>query len=509
MRVAAYARYSSDQQSAASIADQLRNCRAYCERAGWPEPVAYSDAAMSGSRSDRPGYQRLLAEADRFDVILIDDLSRLSRDSVAVAQAIRGLTFRGVRVVGVSDGVDTSRKGHKVEVGLRGLMGELYLDELADKTHRGLTGKALEGASAGGLPYGYRVTSTGHREVREDQAAVVRRIFGEYLAGASARDIAAGLNRDGIPSGRGRQWSASAIHGDVRRGIGILANPIYVGRQVWNRSRWVRAPEGKRKRVRQERPRSEWIATEHPELAVIDAGTWAATERRLRGQSRASGTAGRPPRHVLSGILRCGECGGPMVIVDRYCYGCSAAKQRGTCAGILVRKAVAESTLLRTVREELLSEDAFDGYQRAMRAALRPSKADSSKRLAEAQRWHGNVMAAIRAGIITPSTKADLEAAEAAVRDAQAACSPRPVQMVPRLRERWQRIVSDLDGYARNAALARDALIDVIGDSVTIRNENGDLVAEIAASQIALVAGAGYAHGRPQLIRIPLTAGRG
>lgn len=177
MRVAAYARYSSAAQREASLDDQLRNCRVYCGRMGWPEPVAYTDAAMSGSRNDRPGYLRLVADSLRFDVIVVDDLSRLSRDSIEVAQAIRRLTFAGVRVVGVSDGTDTGRKGHKAEVGLRGIMSELYLADLADKTHRGLTGRALAGSSAGGLPYGYRVTERGQRAVVESQAAVVRRIL--------------------------------------------------------------------------------------------------------------------------------------------------------------------------------------------------------------------------------------------------------------------------------------------------------------------------------------------
>jgi len=226
MRAAAYARYSSDQQRDASLEDQLRNCRAYCARMGWPDPVAYTDAAMSGARNDRPGYLRLLADSGRFDVIVVDDLSRLSRDSIEVAQAIRRLTFAGVRVVGCSDGTDTGRKGHKAEVGLRGIMSELYLTDLADKTHRGLAGRALAGASAGGLPYGYAVTTTGQRAIREDQAHVVRRIFADYLAGDSARSIAVALNQDGVPSPRGSTWAVSAIYGDVKRGIGILENPI-------------------------------------------------------------------------------------------------------------------------------------------------------------------------------------------------------------------------------------------------------------------------------------------
>ncbi|MEO7065368.1 MAG: recombinase family protein, partial [Rhodanobacter sp.] len=67
MRIAAYARYSSDSQREASLDDQLRNCRAYCARQSWPAPIVYTDAATSGARNDRPGYLKMLAELSRYD----------------------------------------------------------------------------------------------------------------------------------------------------------------------------------------------------------------------------------------------------------------------------------------------------------------------------------------------------------------------------------------------------------------------------------------------------------
>lgn len=72
MRIAAYARFSSDNQRDASIEDQLRNIRAECLRRGWPPPDVYSDAAISGSRDDRPGYRKMMvaAEARQFDLRL-------------------------------------------------------------------------------------------------------------------------------------------------------------------------------------------------------------------------------------------------------------------------------------------------------------------------------------------------------------------------------------------------------------------------------------------------------
>ena len=506
MRIAAYARYSSDSQREASLEDQLRNCRTYAARQGWPAPVEFTDAAVSGSRLDRPGYVRLLSQAGSFDVILVDDLSRLSRDSIESARAVKRLTFAGVRLIGVSDGVDTGRKSHKADVGLRGLMSELYLDDLAEKTHRGLTGRALQGASAGGLPYGYRVAGTGRREVDPEQAAVVRRVFTEFAAGRSPRAIAAGLNADGVPSARGSTWAATALRGDVRRGIGMLVNPIYVGQQVWNRSHWVKHPDTGR-RVRQERPESEWITTHHPELAIVDSALWEAVQARIHGRRHSPGArrAGRPPRHLLSGILRCGSCGGPMTMADAHSYACSRSRERGTCiAPVRVARDLVEGKVLEGIREQLLTEAAFERVKRQTAAALRaaaPDDTSSRRRLAEAERVHRNVAEAIRQGIITPTTRTELLAAEAEVAAAAAALEEirafRPATVLPGLRATWERAVATLGERARRSPAAREAIHELVGDQITVAtNENGDLVAEIAASlnttQIRMVAGAGF-----------------
>jgi site-specific DNA recombinase len=81
IRAAIYARYSTDQQREASIEDQARNCRRIAEREGWRLGIRYQDQAVSGSRVDRVGSQSMLADAKagQFDVLVVDDISRLSR----------------------------------------------------------------------------------------------------------------------------------------------------------------------------------------------------------------------------------------------------------------------------------------------------------------------------------------------------------------------------------------------------------------------------------------------
>jgi hypothetical protein len=134
-------------------------------------------------------------------------------------------------------------------------MNALFLKDLAEKTHRGLRGRIEDGKSAGGLCYGYRVVktisggsvSTGEREIEPAEAAVIERIFREFIAGVSAKQIAKNLNREGVPGPFGGAWSPSTIYGNATRGTGILNNELYVGRLLWNRLRYVKNPDtGKR-----------------------------------------------------------------------------------------------------------------------------------------------------------------------------------------------------------------------------------------------------------------------
>lgn len=502
MRIAAYARYSSDQQREASLEDQLRNCRNYCERMEWPLPTAFTDAAISGARLDRAGYRQLLDNIHNFDIVLVDDLSRLGRDKDEVGKIVKRLTFHGVRLIGVSDGVDTARKGHKLDVGLRGLMSELYLDDLADKTRRGLEGRALKGASAGGLPYGYRIVGIGERAIDEPQATIVRRIYAEFLAGSSPRKIASDLNQEGIPSPRGGTWALSAIYGDQRRGLGILANPIYYGRQIWKRSTWVKHPDTGRRQP-QPLPESEWVITDKPELAIVQQETWDAVQARIRQRKISTqedgASKGRRPQHLFSGILRCGVCGGPMVVVDRYRYGCATHKDRGEAAcksRLRVARADIEAALLAGIKEELLTDAAFEQFEREARGALkRASPVEPLKlKLDVAMRERDNIMAAIKAGILTPSTKQALEAAEREVASVQAQIGAAkdfsPDQFLLQARETWRRIVATLSEYSRDIPAARAAIMELLGERITLTENGGDLVAEISAVSDNVVAGA-------------------
>lgn len=87
IRAAIYARYSSDLQRDASIEDQIRVCKMRAEREGWTVINCYTDHAISGASLMRPGIQMLMQDgaAERFDIVIAEDLDRLSRDQEDIA----------------------------------------------------------------------------------------------------------------------------------------------------------------------------------------------------------------------------------------------------------------------------------------------------------------------------------------------------------------------------------------------------------------------------------------
>jgi site-specific DNA recombinase len=157
-------------------------------------------------------------KAGLFEVVLVESLDRLSRDQEDLAGLFKRLSFLGVEILTANDG-----KADHVSIGVRGLLGALYLKDLADKTRRGLAGKVEAGQSAGGKAYGYRPLpgKPGQLEIVEEEAEIVRRIYREYAAGQTPRSIACDLNRDRIPTPRGAVWNASTINGSRTKGTGI------------------------------------------------------------------------------------------------------------------------------------------------------------------------------------------------------------------------------------------------------------------------------------------------
>lgn len=520
LRTAAYARYSSDAQRDSSIDDQIRNIEEYCRRMGWAQPVIYEDKAISGARSDRPGYQAMLDAAveRRFDVLLVDELSRLSRDHIEGARVGRLLQFHGIRLIGVTDAIDTNMQSFKLLAGVRGLLNEQYLDDLASETHRGMMGLVLQGYNAGGLPYGYSSVPDGGRKrlvVNPEEADWVRWIFERYVAGDSPRTIAAELNRLGVASPRRNgKWSPNALYPDAK-GVGLLGNSTYVGKLVWNKTKWIKDPVTGRRR-RRARPASEWVVKELPDLRIISDALWAETEARIRAvrsrtskQRQESGrtvSGGRGPGYLFSGLMRCGVCGGAYIMVDKHRYGCAMHRDRGSAAcpnALKVPRKRVEDLLLQGIKHDLLSDDAFKVFEDEVRRILveaQPDPREAARNITGAETEIKNIMAAIRQGVVTPTTLKALQDAEAELQAAQDHKREierlEPMKMIPQAREAHRKLVSSLE-RVEDVASVRKAIGTIVGE-IRLVPEGGELVAEMTNAglagvcQLTLVAGARF-----------------
>ena len=375
MKVAIYARYSSDNQRDASIADQFRMCRLHAEKQGWHIVEEYSDHAISGASLIRPGIQALMADAmgGRFDLILAEAMDRLSRDQEDIAGIFKRMSYADVKMFTLSEGEVTH-----LHVGLKGTMNALFLKDLADKTRRGQRGRVEAGKSGGGNAYGYDVVKKfdangepirGDRTINEFQAEVVRRIFRDYAAGKSAKTIAFALNKEGIPAPSGGDWGFSTINGNPKRGNGILNNEMYVGKIVWNRQRFVKDPETGKRQARPN-PEEEWVIQEKPELRILDDDLWNAVKARQEKNKIARKENGeadlsrintrRRPKYLFSGLTKCSCCGGGYSAISATLIGCATARNKGTCDNrVNIRRDELESRVLNALRTKLVDPELF------------------------------------------------------------------------------------------------------------------------------------------------------
>lgn len=366
-------------------------------------------------------------------------------------------------------------------------------------------GKALNGYSAGGRTYGYKrnpiesptkLDANGRpeivavkREINEDEAKWVRQIFEWFASGDSPKRIADKLNRLGVNSTRGSTWAASAIYGDHNDSTGLLNNQIYIGRYIWNRSAWLKDPDtGKRRRNKREE--KDWVITEMPELRIIPQQLWDAVQARLFDIRQRSGnlreilnnpkTRSHGGKFLFSGLLQCGCCGASYTIYSSTSYACSTNINRGDAAcsnRLRIHRKILEGSLLDIIKGELLSEEAMEAFIQETALALKEKQSEQkpeyeayNRSVEHAKQQITNIMTAIRAGIITPTTKAELEKAEAEHAKAESLLKAHSqitnvlTSFLPKAAERYRAMVGNLSqALYTDVGQARQHLKELMG----------------------------------------------
>lgn len=380
---ASYSRYSSHLQEDTSIAQQQERMQGFAEKEGRSisAELEFADEAISGTKRYRDGLDALLAaaEAGRLNTVYFYSLSRLARESVIGMPILKRLVYvYHVRVISVTEGLDSNREGWETLAQILLMQHERYIRELGNNTFRGQQGNLDKGFSNGDYCFGYiTVPAPGSDQTRRGrhakprmvykvhpvEAEWVRRIFYWFVRERrSLRWITRELNRLGAPKdhrSRTKEWH----HSYLPR---LLANRKYIGLWPWGRMKNVRDPETGdiSQEPRSEEETKDW-ERQFPELRIIDDETFAAAQRLLaenvarqaRRHDRETGeftqdqagAAVDSPRHLLSGLIRCKVCG-------RYFNVGGANGKYLFCRGYQLGVCTCQTTLRRDLAEKLSLE---------------------------------------------------------------------------------------------------------------------------------------------------------
>ncbi len=441
-RIAIYGRYSTKLQSPSSIEDQFNIITHYVEKQpGWKIVAQYQDAAISGSTFiSRPGIRQLMEDAQKgkFDIVMAEALDRFTRDQADAAILHKRMDYYGVQIITHTEGVIT-----ELHIGLKGTMNALYIKDLVEKTKRGLRGRIKAGLSAGGCSYGYKVHKLfehdgtpipGQRKIDEAEAVIIRRIFKEFADGRSPRAIAHNLNADNINGPNGKGWSDTTIRGHSKRGTGIINNELYIGRMVWNRLRYQKDLDTGR-RISRLNPPEDWVTQQVPDLRIIDDRLWNAVRKRREEISTlyAGVTASIQPYHtnnqlsgyrrpvsLLSGKVFCAKCGGHYSLRSSKRFVCSSHIGQGTCDnGRTILRHTLENMVVAGCKRLLSNGKLIDIIQRAFVQESHRLQSDAligttslKTQIAQTDKEIAALLNAIKAGMLQPSMKAELDQLE-------------------------------------------------------------------------------------------------
>ena len=404
-----YARYSSYGQTEQSIEGQVRECTDYARLNNILIIDSYIDRAMTGTNDNRADFQRMLKDSCKkaWDLVLVYKLDRFSRNKYEMAIHRKTLRDNGIRLVSVKENIPDTPEGIILESMLEG-MAEYYSVELAQKVMRGQKETRIKGNyCGGGIPYGYKVEKiNGEKKyvVKEEEAAVVVRIYEEYAAGKICRDIIDGLSADGIYARDGKPFGRCAIYG-------ILQNERYTG-------------------VYRHKTDGVFLNT----FPRIVPQALFETVQRIAKSNQHGGNSVEEP-YLLRGKLVCGHCGLPIRgdagtsksgQVMRY-YTCAGRKRiKNKCPKKPLRKADLEQLVIDITLKALdnpkniepLVDRVFELNEK--RAQTNNTLLILQNEIDECQRAIDNLMRAMEQGIITATTKQRLEELEGRMEELKA-----------------------------------------------------------------------------------------
>jgi site-specific DNA recombinase len=368
----------SDTSQENSIDRQRQNVAPFAAQKGYAvsDDTTYIDEGIAGDEFEkRAGFQRLLrdAAAGKFDVVLVDEVSRLSRQKYTEFMALvaHPLDKAGVTVDSVAEGpLGWEEVADLLKLTIHQTTASGESKKIARRTLTGMLGHARNGRLCGGrCPFGYKVE---YRTVELPgrppklvpvrlvpdgfKAEIVRHVFRRYDGGATIREIVDELNGR-CPAAGGGRWTKATVGR-------ILRNLRYTGCHTWNASSdakyfsFRRGVEVKGRRRRAANDRADWVLVEGTHEPLVEQEAFDRVQERLAG-NRNGRDRSRRGGYVLSGLLQCAHCGRTLYgdcHKGTIGYTCDRTDQSGraVCSRHRVRQDAVVRMLARVLRRTFL-----------------------------------------------------------------------------------------------------------------------------------------------------------
>ena len=368
-RCVLYSRVSTEMQvDGYSLEGQKTSLRKFADREEMKIVGEYEDAGKSGkSIEGRPAFKNMLSDIEnglQVDYILVYKLSRFGRNAADILNSMELIKCFDTNLICIEEGIDSSQTSGKLLISVLSAVAEIERENIIEQTMNGRKEKARQGGWNGGFaPYGFYLEDK-KLHINEEEAETIRMIFDLYAnKNLGFNKIAKTLNLQGIKkitrqNGTLDKWSGHQIRM-------IIDNPVYAGMIAF----------GRRKREKIKGTKNEYhmvktgdyILQNGQHNAIIDEELWNRTcdKRKLTGH-KAESKIGKDRAHLLSGILKCPKCGGPMytnkhawtnkdgTYKEIYYYVCSRIKlERGVKCDY---KAMLKKTDIEPIVIELLKE---------------------------------------------------------------------------------------------------------------------------------------------------------
>jgi len=295
-RAALYIRVSTMEQAQEgySIGAQKERLLAFCKAHDWTVADFYIDGGYSGSNLDRPGIQKLIADVNFFDLVLVVKLDRLSRSQRDTLHLIEDVFLpNNVDFVSMSESFDTSTPFGRAMIGILSVFAQLEREQIKERTFMGRLERAKEGLFHGGafFPIGYDYGPDGRLTVNEYEAAQVRKIYEWYLDGSSPEKIAERLRSEGYTN-RYSSWSEATGRSSVLR---VLSSGVYIGTLKFGD-----------------------IVVENAHESIIDRETFDKVTALRMKRREIYGDAPYHSKYLLVGLLFCARCGARYGVKHNY-----------------------------------------------------------------------------------------------------------------------------------------------------------------------------------------------